>query len=177
MLLYDARRKIDQGFTLVEVITVIIIVGAIAAIAAPNFLGLLNQTRVKDGLSQVEGAIKESQRLAIRRGKTCKIKFETKTIDGYSRETMNIVDDEAGNDYSGCILSERVLPKDVTVNAGSITKIAFTGKGNVIDSSTGTIIIAHPASNTQKCLQIEGLLGNIATGDYDSTATPKCQAK
>ena len=33
----------DKGFTLIEVITVVIIVGVLAAISAPNFLGLLNR--------------------------------------------------------------------------------------------------------------------------------------
>ena len=66
MLLYNARRKFNQGFTLIEMLVTIIIIGVIASLAAPNFLGLLNQSRVKDGLAQVEGAIKEAQRQAIR---------------------------------------------------------------------------------------------------------------
>ncbi|NJL51996.1 MAG: type II secretion system protein [Hydrococcus sp. SU_1_0] len=81
MLLYNARKS-SSGFTLIEMLVVFIIVGVIAAIAAPNFLGLLNQSRVKDGLAQVEGAVKEAQRQAMRRGKPCKVKFVTRTING-----------------------------------------------------------------------------------------------
>jgi prepilin-type N-terminal cleavage/methylation domain-containing protein len=49
MLLYNVHRKSNKGFTLVEMIVTVIIVGVIASIAAPNLLGLLNQSRVKDG--------------------------------------------------------------------------------------------------------------------------------
>ena len=182
MLLYDAHKK-DTGFTLIEIITVVIIVGVLAAIAAPNFLGMLNQTRVKDGLSQVEGAIRETQRLAMRRGKTCKIKFVTKTIDGQSRQTINVVentdpDETVGEGfYNGCLLEERVLPVGVLIDAGGLAKIGFSGKGNTIDDGQGTIIVKHDGTNTEKCVQIVGILGNIVAGDYDDTATPQCQAK
>ena len=60
MLLYDVLKKSNKGFTLVEMIAAVIIVGIIAALAAPNLLGMLNQARVKDGLGQVEGAIREA---------------------------------------------------------------------------------------------------------------------
>lgn len=187
MLLYNAHKKIDKGFTLVEMITAVIIVGVIAAIAAPNLLGMLNQTRVKDGLGQVEGAVREAQKRAINRGKTCKIKFVTKTIDGKSRQTMNVVESTdsgetvAAGYYDGCLLNERILPIDVAVNTGGITKITFSGKGNADAASAGTIVVSHPNTNTQKCLQIEGILGNIITGDYidtDSDGTADdCDAK
>ncbi|WP_019506441.1 type II secretion system protein [Pleurocapsa sp. PCC 7319] len=181
MLLYNVRKKINKGFTLVEMITTVIIVGVIASVAAPNLLGMLNQARVKDGLAQVEGAIKETQRQAIRRGKICKIKFVTETIDGKSRQTINVVESTDTGEtvsagyYNGCLLSKRILPVDVSVNTGGITKITFSGKGNTDSSSEGIIRISHPLTTTEKCVQIEGLLGNILTGDFDS-GTSTCNA-
>ena len=67
----------NQGFTLIEMLATAIIIGIVAAISAPNLLGLLNRNRVNQGLVQLEGAIKEAQRQAIRNGKTCKIKLTT----------------------------------------------------------------------------------------------------
>lgn len=179
MLLYNARRKVNQGFTLIEMMVTVIIIGVIASIAAPNFLGLLNQSRVKDGLAQVEGAIKEAQRQAIRRGKTCKIKFVNETIDGKSRETINVVESTdtgetvAAGFYNGCLLEKRILPVDVSLNLDGIEKITFSVKGNTQSDSEGIIQISHPQTTTVKCLQISGLLGNMITGDYDSTDS-KC---
>lgn len=176
----NARKKSDKGFTLIELLVTIVIIGVIASLAVPNFLGLLYQSRVKDGLAQVEGAVKEAQRQAIRKGKVCKIKFVTKNIDGKSRQTINVVKSTDTGEtigvgfYNGCLLSERILPVEVSVNPGTITKIAFSGKGNTESSSVGIIQISHPQTTTVKCLQISGLLGNILTGDYDSTDS-KCK--
>lgn len=182
MLLYDVLKKSNKGFTLVEMLAVLVIVAVIAAVAVPNLLGMLNQTRVKDGFGQIEGAIRETQKLAVRRGKTCKIKFVNQTIDGKSRQVITVVEstdaDEtvSANYYNGCLLERRILPSEVTVDSGTITKITFTPKGNTVNDSQGTIIVSHNSTaNTGKCLQIQGALGNILTGNYNSSATPPCQ--
>jgi len=178
MLLYDAHKKRNKGFTLIEMLTVVIIIGVLAAIAAPNLLGMLNQTRLKDGLGQVEGAIREAQKLAIRRGQSCNIIFTTDTTTGNS-----IVETAPGS--NGCLLSTRELPDSVSfslLNSSSLVlidssneaQLGFSSKGN--PTIEGIMVISHANTNTSKCIQIEGLLGSILTGNYDST-TQKCEAQ
>lgn len=170
MLLYAVRKKYHEGFTLVEMLAALVIVGIIASIAAPNFLGMLNQTRVKDALGQVEGAIKEAQKLAVRRGRPCRIDF---TTTGTGSDERSVVSVATG--FDGCLLNTRELPESVSfslVNSGSLVlinsvapvQLDFSGRGN--PSIEGIMVISHANSNTQKCIQIEGLLGNILTGDY-----------
>jgi prepilin-type N-terminal cleavage/methylation domain-containing protein len=185
MLLYNARKS-NSGFTLIEMLVVVIIVGVIAAIAAPNFLGMLNQSRVKDGLAQVEGAIKEAQRQAMRKGQVCKIQF-TSNAEGDSVIQVHPDETVSGTtvSYSGCLLTSRELPESVSfslLNSGTLTvvnssnerNLAFSTKGN--PDVQGTMVISHPQTNTVKCIQIEGMLGAIFTGDYDS-ATTSCTAR
>ena len=52
MLLFNAYKK-DQGFTLIEMLAVIMIVGILSAIAAPGLLGMLNRNKVSSALDQV----------------------------------------------------------------------------------------------------------------------------
>lgn len=184
MLLYYVRKlsRYDKGFTLIEVITAVIILGVLAAIAAPNFLGLLNRNRLNHGLNEVEGAVREAQRLAIRRGKTCSIRLTT--ASGSSTSIVEVTPDGSGA-YVGCLLSERELPDNVNfslASGGSLTLIdssntqdlAFSGKGNPDSTSQQTIVVTHPNVNVQKCLRIEGVLGNIITGEY---ASNECKAQ
>jgi prepilin-type N-terminal cleavage/methylation domain-containing protein len=186
MLLYNARKKSNKGFTLIEMLVTLIIIGVIASIAAPNFLGLLNQSRVKDGLAQVEGAIKESQRQAIRKGRICKIRFTSLGTGSNKRSIIQVHPDETVGgttvSYSGCLLNSRELPDSVSLsllNSGTLAlvdsstprNLGFSTKGN--PDVQGIMVIQHPQTSTAKCIQIEGLLGNILTGDYDS-ATKSC---
>lgn len=181
MLHWNVRKR-NLGFSLVEMLATAVMVGVIAAIASPNLIGMLNRYRVQDGLTQIEGAIKEAQKQAIRNGKTCKIKLITSTtaVSGQTRVVVTrVLDTDAGetagdpdSDFSNCLLSERVLPRDVTTTttiAGTPTKITFSSKGNTDSNSAGIIIVSHNNTATQKCLEIEGILGNIRTGDYDGT--------
>jgi prepilin-type N-terminal cleavage/methylation domain-containing protein len=181
MSLYNARKS-NSGFTLIEMLAVFIIIGVIAAIAVPNFLGLLNRNRVKDGLAQVEGAVKEAQRQAMRKGKVCKIRF-TSNAEGNS--VIEVHPDELPVRYNGCLLTSRILPDSVSfsllnsgtltvVNSSNVRNLAFSNKGN--PDVQGTMVISHPQSNTQKCIQIEGMLGTVFTGDYVS-ATTSCEAR
>ena len=50
-----------------------------------------------------------------------------------------------------------------------MTKITFSGKGNTDSANTGIIVLSHPQTDTQKCLEIQGFLGNIITGNYVDT--------
>lgn len=179
MLLYDALKKSNKGFTLVEMIAAVVIVGIIASLAVPSLLGMLNQTSVKDGLGQVEGAIREAQRLAKRRGQPCTIVFTTNAADS------SIVEIAPG--FNDCLLNTRELPDSVffsLLNSGNDTlelidssneiQLTFSSKGN--PTVTGMMVVSHAQATTQKCVQIEGLLGNILTGNYNS-ATKKCEAQ
>jgi type II secretion system protein H len=164
MLLYNARKS-SSGFTLIEMLVVIIIIGVIAAIAVPNFLGLLNRNRANEAMRQVEGALREAQKQAIRRGRQCTVNIDT---------TNKTISNPATN---GCLLSTRVLNDSVQLNS-SRTTIRFSGKGNIeVDDTTAGSTTPTPVfvasipnnANIQKCVVMEGFLGSIRTGDYSGT--------
>ena len=91
-------RLRDRGYTLTEMMVTLIIIGVIAAIASPNFLGLLSRYRLEGALQQLLGAINETQRLAMVQGKSCRINVNPST----NKITANT---------AGCLLSDRSILK------------------------------------------------------------------
>ena len=167
MLLYAAHKKMNKGFTLIEMITVVIIIGVIAAIAAPNFLGLLNRNRVNEATNQVEAALREAQKIAIRNGKSCSI-----TIS----ETNKTITNTTGS--NPCLLSNRELNDSVRLYS-SRTAIAFSGKGNITIDDTDAnlrtpVLVVSMDNGTDKrgCVVIENSFGGIRTGDYATGTIP-----
>jgi len=165
MWLYPVRKQ-AKGFTLIEIIVVTIIVGVIGALAIPSFFGLLNRNRVNQGISDIEGALKEAQARATRNGKSCQILITT---------TPNTIANGTGaND--NCLLNPRNIDSDFTLTT-SRDDITFSGKGNIsLTDGVPVIVLSFPdgGSTQQSCVVIENSLGSIRTGDYAGTipATP-----
>jgi len=72
----NVNQKQQQGFTLLEMITVAIIVGILAAISAPNFLTLLRRNEFRQTATQFEGILQKSQREAIRTSESCEVDID-----------------------------------------------------------------------------------------------------
>ena len=155
----------DSGFTLIEMLAVTIIIGIVAAIAVPNLLGLLNNARVTDGLSDLEGAIKEAKSQAIRFSQSCEIEITTNSAGRYIVQP----DPTVGGNNNRCLLEQRVLPEGVTVTDNIPDTIEISSRGNIgntNDYTNGnwTITVSHNNAGTSKCVRVEGMFGDVQTG-------------
>ena len=145
----------NQGFTLIETLAVAIMVGILAAIAAPNLFGLLTSNRINQALSQIEGAITEAQRQAIRQGKSCTVEIDT---------TNNAI---RGNP-SNCLLNEREIADSIDIKtnlSGTPPSIKFSYKGST--TTSGKIVVSSLGSDLEKCFVISLGLGITRTGEYE----------
>jgi prepilin-type N-terminal cleavage/methylation domain-containing protein len=71
------RRPRRLGFTLLEVLTVTVIVGILAAIAAPSFNRIRSSAALQSGRAQVTGALGLAQTTGVRWGRTTTVAFDT----------------------------------------------------------------------------------------------------
>ncbi len=160
-------RKNNNGFTLIEILITAVIIGIVTAIAAPNLIGLMNATRVKKGLADLGGAIKEAQSEAIRESDSCTI-----TIDTADKEITGT-----------CLLSTRNLNDNLEIatnmaNNGTANNfdISFSGKGNTGNSGAIFVIYMTNGTTKQSCFVVDNLLGATRSGDYDGDPTATLNA-
>lgn len=153
MLLFNARNN-ERGFTLIETLIIVVIIGILSAIAAPSFLGMLNRNKVNAALVQVQGALREAQREAIRRNKSC-----TVTLDTTNKKVT-----------APCLVTGDRNLEGVAIRTSN-SSITFTFKGGTGSSSTIVIASSDTSVTKQKCLAIATGIGIMRTGDYDATDT------
>lgn len=181
MLLYNARAN-NQGFTLVEALTVVIIVSILSAIAVPSFLAMLNQNKVNDALAQVRGAFQEAQREAIRKSKSCTVKV----ITDKDKDKDPTTKDPATTVSSNCLATgNRLLPKGINIEYDPATveddidtvtwKVIFDFKGrtNNAKEKETMYLTTIDTSATKKCLVVSQGLGMIRTGKYTENGDKK----
>lgn len=65
---HNPGQKQAQGFTLVELMVVIVIVGILSAIALPNFLSQSSKAKITEPLGKVSAGLKQAQSIWIEKG-------------------------------------------------------------------------------------------------------------
>ena len=163
---YNSDKVNNSGFSLIEMLVTALIIGILGAIATPNLLGLFSHNRVKESIAAINGAIKETQRQAIRQGRQCQIIINTsspKTISGNPND---------------CLLQQREINDNIiirhTTSLGTPPSILFSAKGTTTNS--GTIVVSSDTTDTQKCFVISLGLGITRTGEYTGAKTGNVSA-
>ncbi|MGK7880198.1 MAG: Tfp pilus assembly protein FimT/FimU [Crocosphaera sp.] len=153
--------------TLLEAIITTVITGIIAAIGTPSLMAMLQGDEVKQGLHQIQLALQDAQKQAIRNSKKCTIVIEKKDGDDYFS-----IDIKDSNDL-GCLGGvDKQLPKgiEVVMNGNQLQGgVTFSFKGTTTEK--GTFVVRPTIGNgQQRCLVISDGLGIMRTGIYDANA-------
>lgn len=159
MLLLNVRNK-NEGFTLIETLIVVMVIGILSAISAPSFLAMLNRSKVNSTLSEVRGAFQEAQREAMRKGISCTVSLS---------KTTNTVTSIPSN----CLVTgSRTFSSSVGMESNEIS-ILFSHRGTITVADGATIVLFNKDNySNKKCLVVSAPLGIIRDGTYTGQVPP-----
>jgi len=167
MLLCNAHSN-NRGFSMVETLVILIIVGILAALVGPSFMGIFNRNKVNDSLAQIRAAMQEAQREAVRKNKSCQVKIDTAntTITATPGDCLPITRDfcEKRNSSGICEIASKVAIK--TNLTGTPAALQFSYKGNTNNLGTIVVYSADGSTNQKGCLVISNGIGLMRTGEY-----------
>ena len=148
--------KKQKGFTLVELLAVIVILGIIAAIAIPSIGNIIDNSKKDAHVANAEMLI-ESTRLAVAaneydlptaEGDTVKIKMSTLVTDGYLEHA--IIDPDTNEPYTTGIVT---ITKGASGYSYSVT---LQGEKRSINNVLSSDLGREKVKNTAKATTPEG---------------------
>ncbi len=116
----------NAGFTLIELVITVAIIGIIAAIAAPSMQTQIQQARIKDGINVLEAAIKEARTQAVIMQRPTRLVLTNTSAD--KRATIYFVKKATSDpDEKDEQIANYVLNKDLTITTSpALTAISFS---------------------------------------------------
>jgi prepilin-type N-terminal cleavage/methylation domain-containing protein len=164
----------NQGFTLIEALVTILILGISAAIATPSLTNWLDNKKVDYALAQIEGAIKEAQSTAVRKNQICQVSIQVSAEETVVSATPTSCLPTGSRNLQDDILGIENGNLDTT--QPNNTEIIFSPKGTTPITTTDAVVVVHRDNdnhNYMKCLIISSGIGMIRTGDYEDTQPPE----
>jgi len=148
--MHPSRSKNIQGFTLIEILSVIVILGIIAAVAMPSF----NPSGINVGTAAqaIETDIRFVQELAMSRNPQNPGDVSLTFTNGASTYTIT--------DPSGSFTTTRTLPDGVTITSPNLT-VAFDKFGEPELACAASCSVVIDAGGTTQTITVERFTGKV----------------
>ncbi|WP_404789400.1 Tfp pilus assembly protein FimT/FimU [Altericista sp. CCNU0014] len=161
----------NLGFTLIEALVTILITGIVASIALPSFMTWVNNKKITDIATKIEGALEEAKSTAARKNKSCSVLITETQVSSpdagcLPKGTRNIQENQdVGISNSNLQLAG--------TGGSTGTTITFLAVGTVnITPETATIIVYRNDNTTngiKKCIAVSKGMADIKNGNYTGT--------
>ncbi|MDA0266977.1 MAG: type II secretion system protein [Cyanobacteria bacterium] len=170
--LRSAHNAATAGFTLLEVLVVMIIAGVLAGIAAPDWFTYLNNRRVTTVRDEVRQVLEEAQNRARSERQS-----QTVTVNVSDPLPTLSISSTASTASAG---DQRVLGGDgirenmVALSTPGSTTLTFDYQGLVDDSTALPFIIEVAPGNVggkKRCVIVATILGSITTREDNECDT------
>jgi prepilin-type N-terminal cleavage/methylation domain-containing protein len=162
----------NQGWTLIEMLIVTIIVGILSSLAIPSIMSGKGKSDLRSAMGQAKGAIQEAQRAAIKNGQSCTVIINPTTTSAsvtVSGTSVSVNAKTITGSPAGCISSTvSITDVDTTFATPTVaTSFSFSYKGN---TTTDLTIALQSAKTAQKyCLVVSSGIGIMRSGTYSGT--------
>ncbi len=147
-------KRFSQGFTLIELMIVIVIAAILITIAAPSFSSLIKKNNVEAMQSKLASAISTARTEAASRNKVVAICPSTDGATCTASANWDrgwVVFEDANQDQSTTdeeVIDVYEYAGDYTMRSSGLTYLSFNSQGFLLNGTANTIVICEPDGTT-----------------------------
>lgn len=127
----------NRGYTLIEIMTVIAIIGISTSIVIPNVIGWLPKYRLRSGAEEIQSALQLARLSAVKQNTTATVNFNT--INHTFVATISGKTIKRGNMPSGITIDSITIPS---------SQVRFDSRG-LANTWIGNIVVKNNAGKTK----------------------------
>ena len=178
--LLNKQNHASAGFTLTELIVVVVLAGILASIAAPGWLAFSNRQKVSAANKEILQVMREAQSDAIAKRVTYGVLLDPDAPDGptiskFSTKGLDVTDETQFAEISTVVLGGRGFElKTIPPNPANLIQYRFNFDGSVSqdfipDSGEDDYVYKIEISNknSRRCTIVNTLLGAMSEGSGD----------
>ena len=142
------KARKTSGFTLIEILVVLSIVGILIAASVPMLMNVINSSRIKNEAQKIVSDLRVSQELATTKKATCVVTFKGRSLFyKTAKYTVDLYDY-----FKGKYVTEKIieLPKGFDFAEDKVIKFSHTG--SPIVGFSGTIILRDQSLRERKII-------------------------
>lgn len=151
------RQRRSTGFSLLEMMIVVAIIGIMARIAIPAFNEMIDRQRAKNAASDIYVALSRARSEALRLSQNVTLLPNSGTTDWTSGWT---IEDPT---VPGNLFENHEAVSNVTIT-GTTNSVTYRSSGRVLGATRFTITGDYPGSTRYVCLNLSGRPSINTTG-------------
>jgi type II secretion system protein H len=148
---HSALRTGRTGFTLVELVTTLIVLGILTAAAVPSFVSSLMYHRVESAAVRLKRDLELARQMAISKSTSYSLEFTSATA--YRIPNLDSLD-RVGQAYQVDLAAPPHSAEVASVDFGGTTTVTFNGYG--VPTSDGTVVLRAGSHVRQVDLDDQG---------------------
>jgi prepilin-type N-terminal cleavage/methylation domain-containing protein len=143
-----------HGFTLIEALIVIFLMGFISALAVPNLMNWLNKAKLNGAVNNLKGSLELAKLKAIQENGPVTVNFTANSYAIFRDTGATIGVHDAGEEFFG----KKSLPKGIRIDLSATTftdtgngskRTRFKGRGT---STSGTVYLVNLEGMVKKII-------------------------